>query len=606
MGRKGKTGDSKYVELLRSMRAAGASMVELGRIVKEALESGWELRTLARMLGVTNTAVRKWLYAYLQQGNHNDTKKGRPSELLPNHASVLRQLASNPATAHLSAKTIWELYLKHFECSPECQSNSCPHETVSYHTAWRFLQSLPLAFGEQKTRRGKRFRSSHPAVVPPAMIWLFDRSKSDILLVANEMTGEVKRFEIAAGIDRGTMTCLALAAVERDADEPTGKSFNPYYDAVAFNAIIADSLCGTLTGVVAKPKVIIVDWGKVENNSAFIETCKRLRIHLNRARPYDPGSKAEVEAFFSFVHSQLEAYLPGYVGPNNQRPETRPLTTESGKAHRRIDTETGEVYWVDDSGRRLLTVVQFNELLREWARRWNAQVSPKWQQPRLKVFQANATEHYEVEELLRIQLLPSVVRKIRTDGEIVWKEHRWWNPICCLLAGFGDYRYLKARITPDHRCWLFDMNDEPLGGSLKRAEAVEVPIWRWAEGSAMMECWTEFKRYIRRKVNKIVDEIVKRGKSVDDAIALYKDELVEEFNRFLMNPRTFVPYKPPEPLEDETPTKDDYEEMVEFWRLFAESQREEAERIKQVLRKQNQPDFSGLVINDDEEVLNHA
>lgn len=605
MGRRGRTGDSKYVAILQTLRGSVVT-AELGKIAKEALLSGWDLKTLARAVGVNHVTVMKWLKAAEGVGNNSSSKRGRPSGLDESHAAVLRQLASNPATAHLPAKVIWELYLKHFECSPECQANSCPHETVSYYTAWRFLQTLPVAYGEQKSKRGKRFRSSHAAIVPPSAIWLFDRSKSDVLLIANEMTGEVKRFEIAAAIDRGTMTCLALSAVERDADEPTGKSFNPYYDAVAFNAIVADSLCGTLTGVKAKPKAVVIDWGKVENNKAFIETCKRLRISLQRARPYDPGSKAEVEGFFSFVHSQLEAYLPGYVGSNNQRPETRPMTTESGKAHRKIDPTTGEIYWVDDSERRLLTVVQFNELLHEWARKWNAQVSPKWQQPRLKVFQDNATKHYEVEELLRIQLLPAIVRKIRTDGEVVWREHRWWNPIACIYAGFGDYRHLKVRIAPDHRCWLFTMDDEPVGGSLKQAEAAEVPIWRWSEGSVVMECWTEFKRAIRRRVNQIVDESLKIGRSVDDTIEIYKNELIDEFNRFLANPRSFMPYKQPQPLEDETPRMS-LEEELELLHEIGNYLEQETRAQREKVWQRNQPRFEGWIWeNEEEEAINDA
>ncbi|MCS7187985.1 MAG: hypothetical protein RMK89_13685, partial [Armatimonadota bacterium] len=515
-------------------------------------------------------AVQKWIEAYHANGNGVVNVRGRRSELeraeYSEHAMVLRRLASDSATSHLAARAIWELYLKHFECSVECQaSGECPHKTVSYQVALRFLQALPVSFGEQKTRFSKRFRSSHSAVVPPALIWLFDRTKSDILLVKNEKTGEVARFEIAAAIDRGTMTCLALAAVEREAETPKGKQFNPYFDTVTYNALVADALCGELTGVPAKPKVVVVDWGKVENNNAFLSVCKRMRIQLSHARPYDPGSKAEIEAFFSFLHSQLEAFCPGYVGSNNQRAEARPLCTESGKARRQIDSTTGEIYWVDDAGRRLLTVSRFNRVLKEWARRWNAQVSPKWQQPRLSVFQQSAITHNELEEFLRVQLLSPVVRKVRLDGMVCWREHWWFHPILCLYAGFGDYRHVNVRISPDHRAWIFDLQDEPIGGSLKMAQAEEVPIWQYLEGSKVILALENFKREMVRRVKAIVDEALNKGWGVDQTVEVYKGELMAIFENFKLNPFLWLP-RQPQPLDDEVKgiSDDEYLDLLDY------------------------------------------
>jgi predicted transcriptional regulator len=160
-------------------------MAEKGKVVWEELACGWELRPLARMLGVSKTALQKWLKA--AGGVEDDLDRGRPSELLPSHKVVLTRLASNPATAHLPAKVLWQYYLQEFECSPECQaSHDCPHKTVSYYTALRFLQSLPSAYREGKLRLRKRFRASHTSLVPPGMVWLADRSKSDIELMQDE------------------------------------------------------------------------------------------------------------------------------------------------------------------------------------------------------------------------------------------------------------------------------------------------------------------------------------------------------------------------------------------------------------------------------------
>jgi hypothetical protein len=504
MPRKGKSGDLRCVVMLQALMAEGAPMAEKGKVVWEALACGWELRPLARMLGVSQVAVWKWLKAAGRV--EDDLDRGRPSELLPSHKVVLTRLASNPATAHLPAKVLWQYYLQEFECSPECQaSHDCPHETVSYYTALRFLQSLPSAYREGKLRLRKRFRASHTSLVPPGMVWLADRSKSDIQLMRDEWKGEVARYEIAAIVDQGTMLILAIAAVERQVD---GK-FSPFFDAAAFNALFADALLGDLTGIQAKPQVLVVDWGKVENNQALEKVCKKLRISIQHARPYDPGSKPQVEALFQFIHSQLEAYLPGYLGSLN-RPDSRPPTTESGKLRKEIDPRTGEVYWVDDSGRRILSVREFNQLLKDWARKWNAQVCPHWNGRRLELFQAKAQRVHLNEQMLRVMLLPSIQRVPRTDGEIYWGQYRWWHYGTAIMAAFGDKRRVTAYVAPDLRCWVF-LNDEPMGGDLEAARAIEVPCWRYLEDSETAQCWTEFKRAMVRRIKQIVEQAKKEG-----------------------------------------------------------------------------------------------
>jgi predicted transcriptional regulator len=152
--------------MLQSLISEGAPAVERGKVVLEALKSGWELRPLAKAIGVTHPAILKWLKSVNGNGR-DDLDRGRPSELLPSHKVVLTRLASNPATAHLPVKVLWQFYLQEFECSPECQASSdCPHETVSYYTALRFLQSLPSAYREGKLRLRKRFMASHASLVP--------------------------------------------------------------------------------------------------------------------------------------------------------------------------------------------------------------------------------------------------------------------------------------------------------------------------------------------------------------------------------------------------------------------------------------------------------
>ncbi len=544
----------RWGTLIKTLRMNGAGSVELGRVVRQALDEGVSLRGLAKVVGVSAPAVLKWLRA---AASDKPSRRGRPSSLSEHHARVLRCLASDPTMAHLPALVLWRFYLQNFECSPECHSShDCPHGTVSYHTVLRFLKSLPVAYREQKSRMAKRFRARQGGAVVPAMVWEFDRLKSDILLVKNPTTGDVARFEIAVGIDRGTMTCVAIGAVEREAESTKGKHFNPYFDAVVFNSIVADAFCGALTGVPAKPKILLIDWGKVENNSALMEVCKSLKVEIQRARPYDPGSKPEVEAFASFIHSQFEAYMPGYVGAFNQRPETRPLCTESGRARRQIDTKTGEVFWTDDAGRRLLTVVEFNRYLREWAMRWNAQVSPKWQQPRLEVFQKNAISHCESPEMLRVRLMPATVRKIRADGEVEINKQRWWSPVLAIYAGFGDYRAVKVRVAPDMTAWATDVYDDPIGGSLATARLAYVPAEYFTRDAPVMAAWGEFKREIVRRVKRIVAEARREGIGVEEAVARYKDELLSLFNDFQSNPLKWAPQ--PVDIEERELTDDEF------------------------------------------------
>jgi hypothetical protein len=587
--------------MLQALIAEGATMAEKGKVALEALMSGWELRPLARAIGVHLKAVQKWLAAAKSNGN-DDLDRGRPSELLPSHKAVLTRLASNPATAHLPAKVLWQFYLQEFECSPECQaSDNCPHETVSYYTALRFLQSLPSAYREGKLRLRKRFRASHTALVPPGMVWLADRSKSDIELMQDEWKGKVARYEIGAFADQGTMTVLAIAAVERQVD---GK-FSPFFDAAAFNSLFADALLGDLTGIQAKPKVLVIDWGKVENNQALEKVCKKLRISVQHARPYDPGSKPQVEALFQFIHSQLEAYLPGYLGSLN-RPTSRPPTTESGKLRKEIDIKTGEVYWVDDSGRRILSVREFNQLLKDWARKWNAQVCPHWNGRRLELFQAKANRTELNEEMLRVMLLPSTQRVPRTDGEIFWGQYRWWNYGTAIMAAFNDKRKVTLYVAPDLRAWVF-LNDEPMGGDLEAARAIEVPCWRYIEGSETAQCWTEFKRAMARRIKQIVEQAKREGEWVDDVILKYRDEFVAQVNAFLANPKTFLPYRPaPVDLEEEPEMS--WEEQMEVLHIFAEQQRKEIEEALRKRREEENP-FAGFwwIQNDEEkEANNHA
>jgi hypothetical protein len=602
MARKGRSGDLKYVAMLQSLISEGAPVVERGKVVLEALKSGWELRPLARMIRVSVEALRKWLKSVNGSGK-DDLDRGRPSELLPNHKAVLMRLASNPATAHLPAKVLWQFYLQEFECSPECQaSDNCPHETVSYYTALRFLQALPSAYREGKLRLRKRFRSSHASLVPPGMVWLADRSKSDIQLMRDEWKGEVARYEIGAFVDQGTMTVLAISAVERQVD---GK-FSPFFDAAAFNALFADALLGELTGIQAKPKVLVVDWGKVENNQALEKVCKKLRISVQHARPYDPGSKPQVEALFNFVHQQLEAYLPGYLGSLN-RPDSRPQTTESGKLRKEIDMKTGEVYWVDDSGRRILSVREFNQLLKEWARKWNAQMCQHWDGRRLEVFQAKANRTELNEEMLRVMLLPSTQRKPQRDGEVGWGQYRWWNYGTAIMAAFNDKRKVTLYVAPDLRAWVF-LNDEPMGGDLEAARAIEVPCWRYIEDSEVAQCWTEFKRAMVRRIKQIVEQAKKEGEWVDDVILKYRDEFVAQVNAFLANPKTFLPYRPaPVDLEEEEPEMS-WEEQMEVLHIFAEQHRKEVEEALRKRREEENP-FAGFwwIQNDEEkEANNHA
>ncbi|MCS7277298.1 MAG: hypothetical protein NZ531_00450, partial [Aquificaceae bacterium] len=73
-------GDERFVALLKSMRANGATSAELGKVALEAIDSGWEIATLARAIGVYHRAVQKWIEAYHANGNGVVNVRGRRSE----------------------------------------------------------------------------------------------------------------------------------------------------------------------------------------------------------------------------------------------------------------------------------------------------------------------------------------------------------------------------------------------------------------------------------------------------------------------------------------------------------------------------------------------
>jgi hypothetical protein len=231
-----------------------------------------------------------------------------------------------------------------------------------------------------------------------------------------------------------------------------------------------------------------------------------------------------------------------------------------------------------------------------------------WNGRRLEVFQAKANRTELNEEMLRVMLLSSTQRKPQRDGEVGWGQYRWWNYGTAIMAAFGDTRKVTLYVAPDLRAWVF-LNDEPLGGDLEAARAIEVPCWRYIEDSETAQCWTEFKRAMVRRIKQIVEQAKREGEWVDDVILKYRDEFVAQVNAFLANPKTFLSYRPAKPvdLEEEEPEMS-WEEQMEVLHIFAEQQRKEIEEALRKRREEENP-FAGFwwIQNDEEkEANNHA
>jgi hypothetical protein len=187
----------------------------------------------------------------------------------------------------------------------------------------------------------------------------------------------------------------------------------------------------------------------------------------------------------------------------------------------------------------------------------------------LELFQAKAQRVHLNEQMLRVMLLPSIQRVPRTDGEVYWGQYRWWHYGTAIMAAFGDKRRVTVYVAPDLRAWVF-LDDEPLGGDLEAARAIEVPCWRYIEDSETVQCWTEFKRAMVRRIKQIVEQAKKEGEWVDDVILKYRDEFVAQVNAFLANPKTFLPYQAPKSIDEPEVAPLSPEELEAYWDAVAE------------------------------------
>jgi hypothetical protein len=174
------------------------------------------------------------------------------------------------------------------------------------------------------------------------------------------------------------------------------------------------------------------------------------------------------------------------------------------------------------------------------------------------------------------------------------------------MAAFGDKRKVTAYVAPDLRCWVF-LNDEPMGGDLEAARAIEVPCWRYIEDSETAQCWTEFKRAMARRIKKIIEQAKAEGKWVDEVIWEYRDEFVAQVNAFLSNPKSFLPYRPA-PVDLEEEPEPSWEEQMEILHIFAEQQRREVEEALRKRREEENPamGFWWVENSDEKEANTHA
>lgn len=98
------------------------------------------------------------------------------------------------------------------------------------------------------------------------------------------------------------------------------------------------------------------------------------------------------------------------------------------------------------------------------------------------------------------------------------------------------------------------------------AQAEEVPIWQYAEGSKVILALENFKREMVRRVKAIVDEALKKGWGVDQTVEVYKGELMAIFENFKLNPFLWLP-RQPQPLEDDEVkgiSDDEYLDLLDY------------------------------------------
>jgi hypothetical protein len=443
------------------------------------------------------------------------SRRGRPSTLQQSHIEFIAALNTNPTTQHLSLRKKYELMI---------QNTQPPHP--SYHTIYRYFQQFPEAF---KRKKRERFLSAHhPANVLPGEVWLIDRFKADVF-VLDPLSGEVARPECIAIIDKATRAILAIGAAYRKEQDTTRKRF--HYDAHLAGSAILAAARGHITNTPHLPRKLIFDWGKVEGADRIIHFLTYHHVELIRARPYTPHDKAEIEGgVIAHIHAQLDATLPGYCGPDNQR--DRMPSCWDGKPHR-IITAKG-IYYTDAAGRPLLTIDEYNQELQRFAQEWNNQPTSddiRYRHiPRIARLKNATTPTPDADlQFAETYLLPGATRTVYKDGTISIGNRRYYHPaLVALRAIYGNEAKVYARYTitnrnvvylyyihphkptdiPTEWLWFLDDPHTPSRHPWYRSQATYYNRDEHYEYDPQHQAWVAFTQAINRTARRAINEAI--------------------------------------------------------------------------------------------------
>ncbi|RMH32694.1 MAG: hypothetical protein D6687_09410 [Acidobacteria bacterium] len=415
-------------------------------ITQAAIEGRIDHRQLAFLLGISERRAKQIIKAAPKP---KDPKKGgRPPALSEECIRILAALNADPATQHLSHRGKYQIL---------CQRVNNP---PSYHTVYRYLNSLPEAY--TRKRRERYLHGVHFSSDLPGECWLIDRFRADVFVI-DPMTGNAARPECVVIIDKATRAILAIGAAYRSEQTTTRKKF--HFDAHLIGSAILQAARGELTGAPHLPQKLLMDWGKTEGADRIIQFLEYHRVLVLKARPYTPHDKAEIEGgVIAPIHKNLESKLPGYCGSDN-RPQNQPSCWD-GKPKQHL--VKGCLVYTDAAGRVLLTIDEFNEELIRYAKKWNE--LPESSDIRYRNIPRvarlkSATVHNPHLSLQfpETYLLPGCTRTVYEDGTIQIAGRRYYSPaLVALRAIYGTRAKVYARycITDRTRVYLYRIDPE--------------------------------------------------------------------------------------------------------------------------------------------------
>ncbi|MFB7650180.1 Mu transposase C-terminal domain-containing protein [Streptomyces sp. NPDC056084] len=230
---------------------------------------------------------------------------------------------------------------------------------ISRATFYRLLERLGIAVDSLRWPTQRRMDAANGATAPYTPTWALrlgeqvqiDSTGLDIIAVGDD--GRPVQVELTAAIDvasrsiigamivpkvpgrgprgrrlggRGTrsfdavlMLAQALAPMPgRPGWSPSAlaeRSELPYADLVACDPRMA----GAAARPVIRPRMIVVDHGKIFNSEHFDDVCRMLGINVRPARTRTATDKAVIESTFGAVKKRFSQYVAGYTGSDLAR-----------------------------------------------------------------------------------------------------------------------------------------------------------------------------------------------------------------------------------------------------------------------------------------------